>query len=64
MLITGAVMLVTGVVISVTCCYKRKNGGEVPGSLSERVGDEAVEMCGLSESISWISHLIHSGQAP
>ena len=33
-------------------------------TLLERVGDKAAETCGLSASISWLSHLVHSGQAP
>ena len=33
-------------------------------TLLERAGDEAVEMCGLSAFISWLSHLACSGQAP
>ena len=31
--------------------------------LLERVGDKAVKMCGLLVFISWLSHLIRSGQA-
>ena len=31
-------------------------------TLSERVGDKAVKMCGPSEFISWLPHLVRSGQ--
>lgn len=42
----------------------RKNGGEVPGQgLLEHVVDREVEMCGPSVFISWLPHLVHSGQA-
>ena len=34
------------------------------GLLLVRVGDNAVEMCGQSAFISWLSHLVCSGQAP
>ena len=46
-LVTGAVMLVTGVVTLVTCPYMPKNGGKVLGqdTLSEQVGARAVEIC-------------------
>ena len=27
-------------------------------------GDKAVEKCGPLAFISWLSHLVHSGQAP
>ena len=32
--------------------------------LLERVGDKAVEMCSPSVFISWLPHLVRSGQAP
>ena len=33
-------------------------------TLLEQVGDKAVELCGLPAIISWLSHHIHTGQAP
>ena len=33
-------------------------------TLLERVSDKLVEMCGPLAFISWLSHLVHSGQAP
>ena len=38
--------------------------GLLDGMLLEKVGDKAVEMCGLSAFISWFSHLVPSGQVP
>ena len=65
MLITGAVTLITWPVMLVTCLYMRENGSEVlDRTLLERVGDKAVEMCGLSAFISRLSHHVLSGQAP
>ena len=64
-LITGADTLVTGADTLVTCftCVKMV-ARFLDRALSERVGDRVVEMCGLSTFISWLAHLIHSGQAP
>ena len=65
MLITGAVTLVTWPVTLVTRSYMCKNGGEaLDRTLLERVGDKAVEMRGPPAFISWLSHLVRSGQAP
>ena len=44
----------------VTCSYMLKNGGEVPGNVIDR----AIEMCGPSAFISWLPHLVCSGEAP
>ena len=66
MLITGAVTLVTWAVMLVTqnrTCVKRA-ARLLDRTLLERVGDKVVEMCRPSTFISWLSHLICSGQAP
>ena len=65
MLITWAVRLITWPVTFVTRSYISKTEARLLDRTSlERVGDKVVEMCGPSAFIPWLSHLVHSGQAP
>ena len=67
MLITGVVTLITWPVTLVTRSYMHKIGSKAPGQDAVGVswtGDKVVEMCGPSAFISWLFHLVRSGQAP
>ena len=65
MLITRAVTLVTWPVTLVTrtCTCVKVAVRLLDRTLLERVADKAVEMCGPSAFISWLSHFVRSGQA-
>ena len=64
MLITGVVTIVTWLVMLVTGSYMRKNGSEVPVQDAVRASwRQGGEMCGPLGFISWLSHLVRSGQA-